>query len=280
MNQNSSRYLIGLVLILFGILFIFKNFNVPFLGDIDIFQFIIPVLLLYWAYQAYNKSKYIPSLILGTIGISLLFDSIGLDFLGFSLLEKLMVPGLFILIGYTILNRNSVPKTKPNSSYSTPPPVSPNPGYYQSGTSGAEINKVLVNENDTIPKSEPQETVFTESKPKDESEKKSTSTLQTQRQITTVFSSQRLFFNKSDFAPGNSYIDATCVFGDLDLIFSRDINLHIDANVTMADLNFIGHKFGGLMNKFQENYSVSDSDVHVYISLSVVLGDVDILHSK
>jgi len=47
MKQNSTRYLIGLVLILFGILFIFKNFNVPFFGDIDIFQFIIPVLLLY-----------------------------------------------------------------------------------------------------------------------------------------------------------------------------------------------------------------------------------------
>jgi predicted membrane protein len=279
MKQNSTRYLIGLVLILFGILFIFKNFNVPFFGDIDVFQFVIPVLLLYWAYQAYNKGKYILSLILGIIGISILFDSIGLDFLGFSLLEKLMVPGIFIFIGYTILNKNATPKNK-----QTPPPPTQttvsSSGYYQSGSSGAEINHKYETIIAVDSMQETQQTRFEETAQSTTSEKNTSSNAQIQRQMTTVFSSQRLFFNKSDFAPGNSYIDATCVFGDLDLIFSKDIHLHIDANVTMADLNFIGHKFGGLMNKFQENYSASDSDVHVYISLSVVFGDVDILHSK
>ncbi len=268
MKQDASRYLLGLLLIILGVFFVFKNFNIPFFSQINIFQFLIPLLLLYWAYQSYLKGKQVAALILGLVGISTLFDSIGLKFLGFGLLEKLMVPGIFILIGYSIINRNpSSTASAQKDQYVSP--EHQNKTYY---SPGAEIDEAPLDAraNPSNP------TADADSKTQNNTQK-TQGTLK-KRQLTTVFSSQRLVYSKSDFESGNSYIDATCVFGDLDLVFSKDINLHIDANVTMADLDFIGHKYGGIMNKFQETYKAEGSDVHVYITLSVVFGDVDIIH--
>lgn len=276
MKNDNTRYWIGFLLIIVGILFIFKNFNVPFFGDIDVFQFVIPLLLLFWAYESLKKGKHILSLILGLVGTSMLFESLGLQFLGFSLLGKLLVPGIFIVIGYTILMRGQKQNiSKPSdTSFKTTPTESV---YYSSGAEISADSSDRIEPNYSNPSQDSSETNPSKGTSNANAAPNATSG---QRQISTVFSSQRVYYTKADFKPGDNYLDASCVFGDLDLIFTRDIQLTIDANVTMADLNFLGNKVGGIMNKFQESFTESSSDVRVHISLSVVFGDVDIHHTK
>ncbi len=275
MNRGSSRYFIGFIIIFVGAYFMAQNFGFAMFPTINIWEVIWPSLFIYWGFEALRNKNEIGAAFLLIIGANFLLEGLGFNSFGWDLIGRSFFPILLILIGFKLLTRDKS-KNRGGRSHSI----------VIDRERRDEDRNVRVTSTERVEREDGHHYKVNLTKERND-DSKASSTINSSfkhskgtNELSSIFNSKKYYFKYEDFKTGDNFLDLTCIFGEMKVVFPKNVNIKFMSNVTLGECNFLGEKFDGFVSKHQEDYYAIDSSVTVVVYATVLFGEMKIKVDK
>ncbi len=95
--------------------------------------------------------------------------------------------------------------------------------------------------------------------------------------ITHVFGDIKINLSKTQMADGESFVNASTIFGDVDVLVSNDIDFHIDASCVLGDIVALDKKHDGLFQSASDQTpGFTTATNKLRLNISTIFGDIRI----
>ncbi len=253
MIKNRS-FGFGIVVIVIGILLLMQNLGLGFAFNFSIgtlFNLAWPLIPIYFGLKRLKRGKNnLYSYILIALGIFFMMSSLEHVFPILSTIRRYFLPLTIICIGLLLIFRA---KSFSHNDY-----------HYETRENFRDFEDSYTYDNDSdglFSKTEPLKDAYKHAENNDARWREIP-----ERVYNTVFNSNRITLNESDFVEGLNSIVLSSTFGEIKLSLPKTVNILLDGQSTFGDIKFLNNKYGGICKAKYTSPAGATKTVHIKAS--------------